>query len=49
MTDLSDLLMPELVAVDLSAASRKSLFPQLGGLMATARGRRRGRPVSAVA
>ena len=38
MTDLSDLLMPELVAVDLSAASRKSLFPQLGGLMAPALG-----------
>ena len=32
--DLSDLVSPELVAADLSATTKKALFPQLGALAA---------------
>ncbi|WP_375271500.1 PTS sugar transporter subunit IIA [Sphingomonas sp.] len=34
--DLSDLLLPELVAVDVSAATRKAAFTQIGALAAPA-------------
>ena len=38
MTDLSDLLAPEAVAAGLAAASKKTLFQQLGALAARAHG-----------
>lgn len=37
-SDLSDLLVPELLAVDLPATSKKALFVQLGALAAPALG-----------
>ncbi|KQT35067.1 PTS lactose transporter subunit IIC [Sphingomonas sp. Leaf412] len=37
-SDLSDLVSPDLVAVGLSAATRKALFQQLGALAAAAAG-----------
>ena len=38
MTDLSDLLRPEAVVIDLAVASRKALFHALAGLVAPALG-----------
>ena len=35
-TDLSDLLVPELIVVGMTAASKKTLFAQLGTLVAPA-------------
>ncbi|MDR6789069.1 PTS system nitrogen regulatory IIA component [Sphingomonas sp. BE138] len=37
-TDLSDLLVPELIVVGMTAASKKTLFAQLGTLVAPALG-----------